>query len=300
MSAPLASPPSEPPRPLDGFSEIAEGYEAAIVDLWGVLHDGVQAFPDALDCLLRLKQAGRKVSILSNAPRRATAVAARNAELGIEPRHFDHLHSSGEDCWQHLRSRPDDWYRALGRRCLHVGPGRDWGLREGLDLDFVDQVAEADFLLNSGADEPEDRPEDFDGILDPALAGDLPMICANPDLVVVRGGRREICAGAIAERYAAKGGRVRYHGKPNPGVFEACVAALGPARKRGVLVIGDSLATDIAGANAAGLDSLLITGGIHADALGVDSHELPDPGRLAALCEQAGARPSAVLPELRW
>ena len=299
MSAPSARA-SDAHLQLAGLSQLVEGYEAAIVDLWGVLHDGVQAFPAALDCLLRLKQAGRKVSILSNAPRRATAVVARNAELGIEARHFDHLHSSGEDCWQHLKSRPDAWYQALGRRCLHIGPERDWGLRDGLDLDFVDEVDEADFLLNSGADKPEDIVEDFDSILDPALSRGLPMICANPDLVVVRGGRREICAGAIAVHYESKGGQVRYHGKPNPGVFEACVAALAPVEGRRVLVIGDSLGTDIAGANAAGLDSLLISGGIHAEALGVDSHERPEAGRLEALFDKLGERPTAVMPLLRW
>lgn len=285
---------------ISGLAEIADAYEAAIVDLWGVLHDGVTAFPAALDSLARFKASGRRVAILSNAPRRASAVAARNAELGIAARHHDHVHSSGEDCWRHLKARSDAWYRALGRRCLHIGPERDWGLREGLDLDFVESVEGADFLLNTGADSSEDRPEDYDPILDPALARNLPMICANPDRVVIRGGRREICAGAIAERYEDKGGFVRYHGKPDPGVFEACLEALNQAERRKVLVIGDSLATDIAGGRAAGLDCLLITGGIHAEALGVESEEAPAPARLAALCEEKGVRPDAVLPALRW
>ena len=303
MSDALA-PSSDSLAVLSGLAEVAEGYEAAIVDLWGVLHDGVTAFPAALECVARFKASGRKLAILSNAPRRASAVAARNAELGIGPRHHDHVHSSGEDCWQHLKTRPDAWYRALGRRCLHIGPARDRGLRDGLDLDFVESVEAADFLLNTGAGKPEDRAEDFDPILDPALARGLPMICANPDRVVIRGGRPEICAGAIAERYEEKGGELRYHGKPDPGVFEACLVALGQPERRKVLVIGDSLTTDIAGGRAAGLDCLLITGGIHAAALGVDSgidsDEVPEPARLARLCADKGVRPDAVLPVLRW
>ncbi len=288
------------PPILGGLSALADGYEAAIVDLWGVLHDGVTAFPAALDALERFRRGGRKVAILSNAPRRAAVVAARNAELGIGPQHADHVHSSGEDCWRHLKARPDAWYRALGRRCLHIGPERDWGLRDGLDIDFVEAVGQAEFLLNSGADAPDERAEDYDPVLEPALERGLPMICANPDLVVVRGGRREICAGAIAQRYAARGGVVRYHGKPDPGVFEACLEAIGQAGRRSVLVIGDSLATDIAGARAAGLDCLLITGGIHAEVLGVEAEEAPEPARLAALCAEKAVRPDAAMPVLRW
>ena len=293
MSAPL-------PRPIAGLSELFEGYDRFIVDLWGVLHDGVTAFPAALDALARLKASGRGVAILSNAPRRASAVIERNAELGIGPAHFDLVHSSGEDCWQHLKDRPDAFYSALGRRCFHFGPERDWGLREGLDYDFVAGVEPADFLLNTGADGADDRVEDYDPILEPALAAGLPMVCANPDKLVIRGGKPEICAGAIAERYAARGGLVRYHGKPHPEVYHACLERLGAAGTAGALVIGDSLTTDIAGAKAAGLDSLFVAGGIHAEALGVEQGAAPVPERLAALCAEHGQRPTAAMPELRW
>ena len=299
MSSTEAPATRPPPLAIGGLSEIGDRYAAAIVDMWGVLHDGVTAFPAALDCLERLRAAGKRVAILSNAPRRAEAVAARNRELGIEARHFDVLHSSGEATWRHLKERDDSWYAALGRACYHLGPERDWGLREGLGLDVVEDVEAADFLLNTGAYEPEDRPEDFDPVLRPARSRDLPMVCANPDLVVVRGGKREICAGAIAQRYEALGGLVRYHGKPHPDVFETCLAHLG-ATRREVLVIGDSLGTDIAGAAAAGLDSLLVTGGIHADALGVAPEAVAPPARLTVLCADFGQWPDTTLPVLRW
>ena len=124
------------PAFVSSLSSISARYDSFIVDLWGVLHDGVAAFPAALDALARLKAAGKGVAILSNAPRRAAAVTARNAELGIGPAHFDLVHCSGEDCWQHLKDRPDDFYRGLGRRCFHIGPERDWGLREGVLLEM--------------------------------------------------------------------------------------------------------------------------------------------------------------------
>ena len=288
------------PEFISGVSAVIDRYDAFVVDLWGVLHDGVRAFPSALDVLERLKASGKAVAILSNAPRRASAVAARNAELGIGPAHYDVVHCSGEDCWQHLKERPDAFYRDLGRRCFHIGPERDRGLREGLDYDFVEAVEDADFLLNTGADKADDRPEDFDSILRPAQARGLPMICANPDRVVIRGGKREICAGAIADRFEELGGAVRWHGKPHASVFEASLSLLGKTDPSAALMIGDSLITDIAGANAAGLDSLLVTGGILAEALGVAPDEPPTKDRLASLCAEIGHQPGMAIPALRW
>ncbi len=285
---------------ITGLSDIAQRYDGFVVDLWGVMHDGVTAFPDALDCLAELRVRGKGVAILSNAPRRAAPVMARNRELGILPLHFDVLMSSGEDTWRHLKERPDAWYRALGRRCYHFGPARDNGLREDLDYDFVTEVAEADFVLNTGAYDPDDRVEDFADFLAAARARGLPMICANPDLEVVRGGKREICAGAIAQRYEELGGEVRYHGKPLPEVYRICFELLGVTDLERNLVIGDSLRTDIAGAKAAGVDALFVTGGIYAEELGVGHGEAPDPERLAALCAADGLAPVAALPALRW
>ena len=283
-----------------GLSDIADRYDGFIVDLWGVLHDGVRAFPEAVACLERLRGRAKRVLILSNAPRRARAVAARNAELGIPARLCDGVMSSGEAAWQHLATRADPWYRALGRRCYHLGPERDRGLREGLDYDFVDGPAEADFILNTGALSPEDRPATYDALLIEALGRNLPMVCANPDLEVIRGARREICAGTTALSYERLGGEVRYHGKPHPEIYETCFAMIGlPARAR-IAAIGDSLRTDIAGAQAAGIDGIFITGGLQGEELGVDAAGNAEPERLSALCAAAGELPTAALPVLRW
>lgn len=289
-----------PPTILDGFAPLAARYDALICDLWGVLHDGVVAFPHALDCLAKLHEAGLRIVVLSNAPRRATEVEARMNEMGIEQRFYDKVQSSGEDTWQHLATRPDAFYRGLGRRCFHFGPDRDHGMREGLDLDFVERLDQADFVLNTGAHMAEDTTETYGGELEKAAGLGLPMICANPDLEVIRGGKREICAGALAARYEALGGPVRYHGKPHRSIYESCFEALPGVPKERIAAVGDSLRTDIAGAQAAGIDGILVAGGIHAEALGIAEGETPDPARLSRLFSADEQRPVATLPVFRW
>lgn len=290
----------EQPLILDGFAPLAARYDALICDLWGVLHDGVVAFPHALDCLAHLHEAGVRIVILSNAPRRAAEVEARMNELGIEPRFYDKVQSSGEDAWQHLAMRPDEFYRSLGRRCFHFGPDRDRGMREGLDLDFVEQLEEADFVLNTGAHMAEDTIETYGAELEAAAALGLPMICANPDLEVIRGGNREICAGALAAHYEAMGAPVRYHGKPHRSIYETCFQALPGVPKERIAAVGDSLRTDIAGAQASGIDGILVAGGIHAESLGIEEGERPAPERLARLFAADEQRPVATLPVFRW
>lgn len=282
------------------FRELAPAYDALIVDLWGVLHDGVTAFPDAVRCLEHLREAGTAIAILSNAPRRATEVEAKMNELGIAPGLYDLVLSSGEVAWRHLKERDDPWYAALGQRCFHLGPDRDRGMRAGLDYDFVEDPDEADFLLNTGAHMPEDTVETYAHELDAGLARHLPMVCANPDLVVVRGGKREICAGLLAQRYEERGGEVRYHGKPHRDVYDECLTALNGIVRSRIAAVGDSLRTDIAGAAAAGMDAIWVLGGIHAEELGLSDRALPPADRLDTMAREAGQRPTAALPLFHW
>ncbi len=286
---------------LTGLREIAPRYDGFILDLWGVLHDGSAPFPGVLDALARLKSAGKRLAVLSNAPRRAALVASRMAEIGIPPELYDHVHSSGEEAWQHLKRRDDPFYASLGRRCYHIGPARDDNMLEGIDLERVADIAAAAFILNTGpAWGWEETVADYEKLLQAARARDVPMVCANPDLVVVHEGRPAICAGALAQRYEALGGRVRWHGKPFPSVYQTCFALLGIAERRRILAVGDSLRTDIAGAAAAGIDSVLVTGGIHGDELGAAPGELPDRTRLAAAIAASGHHPTAVMARFRW
>jgi HAD superfamily hydrolase (TIGR01459 family) len=281
-------------------AELAPQYDGYILDLWGVLHDGVTAFPAAIDCLRRLRARGARVVILSNAPRRAESVIKRNAELGLDPGLADAVVSSGEDAWLHLRDRRDPFHAALGSKAYHLGPERDRDLLFGNGLEPVQELEEADFVLNTGASSPQARVEDFEPLLRRALAQDLPMVCANPDLLVIRGGRAEICAGAIAQQYEKMGGHVRWHGKPDPRIYDRCFEVMQDIPGTRILAVGDSLRTDIAGAEAAGISALFIAGGIHADELGIASGERPSAARVDEACRAAGVSPVGVLPAFAW
>ncbi len=285
---------------LGGLAAIADAYDGFILDAWGVLHDGAQPYPGVLDALAHLKQRGKRIVVLSNAPRRAALVAGRMAELGIPRTLYDDVHSSGEEAWQNLKSRTDPFYASLGRRCFHLGPERDDNLLLGVDLTQVAALAEAEFVLNTGPWGWESSVAGFEDLLREACARDLPMICANADLVVIHEGRRMICAGALALRYEELGGRVRWHGKPSPSVYRTCFDYLAIADRRRILAVGDSLRTDIAGANAAGIDSLLVTGGIHAEEFADTATRALDPARMAAAIAASGHTPTAAIPSLVW
>ena len=300
MSEPMTDRDTAGPPLRPGMAALAGDFDGYILDLWGVLHDGVTAFPEALDCLARLRAAGKRILILSNAPRRSSEVVARCTELGLTPDTYDLLMSSGEDAWRHLEARPDDWYRALGQHCHHLGPERDHGMRDGLDYDFVDDLEAADFILLTGALDQADTKETYRAFLEAALARGLPMVCANPDYEVIRGGQREICAGTIALAYEEIGGELRYHGKPHAGIYRTCLGlfdGIAPAR---ILAVGDSVRTDVVGAQAMGLAAVFVAAGIHEAAL-VDPETGAIAGeRLAALCRAEGGTPLAVLRDFRW
>lgn len=285
---------------ISGLRELAPRYDGFILDLWGVIHDGLAPLPGAIDCLQSLIDAGRRIVLLSNAPRRADDVVRRITAVGVPVGLYHDVMSSGEEAWQHLKRREDPFYAALGRRCLHIGSERDLEIREGLGLDYVDAPADAQFVLNTGPAGWDDRIEDYEPILREALARGLPMVCANPDLVVQRGSTLHLCAGALAKWYEEAGGRVRWHGKPFRLVYDSCLVLLGIGERSRILAIGDSLRTDIAGAAGAGIDSLLIAGGIHADEFGLGDEQTPDLRRVEAALREGGYEPVGVAWRLCW
>jgi HAD superfamily hydrolase (TIGR01459 family) len=299
--APSRQPHSPTPHSvISGIGALADRYDGFILDVWGVLHNGLEPYPGVLDALGRLRAAGKRLCVLSNAPARAETVVGRMGTIGIPRGAFDHIMTSGEEVWQHLKHRPDPFYAALGCRCFQIGPDRD---RHGLsDLGFepVPEVADADFILNIGPWGWEDRIEGYEENLAAGAARGLPMICANPDLTVMQGTRLMICAGTLAQRYEQLGGTVRWHGKPHPSVYETCFRLLGIADRSRIAAVGDSLRTDIAGANRIGIDGILVTGGIHREEFGLGPTGLPDPARLAAAIPAEGPQPVAVMGEFRW
>jgi HAD superfamily hydrolase (TIGR01459 family) len=282
-------------RHLTGFSEIAAEYDGFIVDLWGVVHDGVTASPGAVDCLCRLRASGKPVVLLSNAPRRAHAAQVAMRGMGIADELYTGLVTSGEATWRLLHDRADPWFARLGERVYHLGPERDRNIIEDLPLHRVARAECATFLLNTGPDDtrsPTDARE-YEAELRECLAAKLAMVCANPDLEVIRGGVRVICAGALALRYEALGGEVRWIGKPDPAVYAPVLEMLNVGRDR-VLAVGDSLRTDIAGAAAAGIASCWVLGGIQ-------GHEVAsDPALAEAAARKHGLAPVATVPAFRW
>src|SRR6476620_4423658 len=143
-------------RLYGGMRELAPQYDGFILDLWGVVHDGTAPFPGVLDCMQRLLDAGKRLVLLSNAPRRADDVVRRIAAIGVPAGLYHGVMSSGEQAWLHLSRRDDPFYAALGRRCLQIGSDRDLEMRQGLELDFVDAPQQADFILNTGPAEWDD------------------------------------------------------------------------------------------------------------------------------------------------
>jgi HAD superfamily hydrolase (TIGR01459 family) len=280
-------------RHLEGIAPIADRYDGFILDLWGVIHDGVKLFPHSKATLEALRARGKRVVMLSNAPRRAVMAAKSLARLGVPAELYDGVMTSGENVWEALRTRDDPWYAQLGRRVFFLGPARDLPLLEGLDLDLALTPAEADFVLNVGADEAiTDRAlEPHLPALEACLAARLPMVCANPDLIIVRDGEKIICAGLLAETYAEMGGEFRWRGKPSPEVYGPTLDLLGVPADR-VLAVGDALRTDIAGAQSVGISSCWVLDGIH-DLAG--KHDLAEQEASAL-----GLAPLATLPSFRW
>ena len=280
---------------LPGFASLADRYDGFIVDLWGVIHDGVRPYPGAADVLASLRDLGKPVVLLSNAPRRSSIAAEAMRAMGLPDSLYTGIMTSGEATWQALNARDDPWFANLGQRVFHLGPKRDAGTMEGLRLDTTELPSEAEFVLNTGPDDLLSPTEisAYQDILNACIAANLPMICANPDLEVIRDGARVICAGALAARYEEMGGQVRYFGKPDPAIYRPVLTTLDLERSR-VLAIGDALRTDIAGATAAGIDSCWVLGGIHGAEL---DH---DRAKIEAAAAAAGLAPVAAIPTFIW
>ncbi|MDP9096450.1 MAG: TIGR01459 family HAD-type hydrolase [Pseudomonadota bacterium] len=282
-------------RFLDGFAEIAGEYDGFILDLWGVVHDGVEPIPGAPDCLRHLEAAGKRVVLLTNAPRRADAIIAQLRKMGIDDAHYDGVMSSGEAVHLMLRDRPDEWYRSIGTRMFYIGPDRDLSVVAGLDITRVENPADATFILNTGPDhlvDPEAAAA-WDPVLARCAEHRLPMICANPDLEVIRGGVRVLCAGTLALRYLEMGCDARLLGKPDPAIYGPVLDILGLPKSR-VLAVGDALRTDIAGATATGLDSCWVLGGLHGEALAGDQ------SMVKKASADSGLTPVATIPTFVW
>lgn len=285
---------------IEGVEQLAHAYDGFILDLWGVLYDGGRMFGHALEVLGHLNALNKRLVILSNGPRRASVVEERVAKAGLPRDMYHAVMSSGEEAWLCLKGEIDDpWYRDIGGSVFYIGGQSDRAMLDGLNVTEAKDVSEADFILDIGPFDSADTIADYEDTLTAAASRHLPMVCANPDLVVHRLGKVEICAGGIAERYEELGGRVRWHGKPHRSIYDTGMRLMGGIDKSRVLAVGDSLRTDIRGANSAGIDSLFVMEGIHAGDL-LDADGTADEGRLADMVARAGAVPTYAIRRFEW
>ena len=264
---------------IQNLSEIQNEYECFFIDLWGVIHNGVNLFENVLDTLKFLKNKKKSIFFLTNAPRRSNVIKKQLFEFGLSNKLYDDIVSSGEITWQKLKSKKN-------LRCFLIGPPRDFHLVEGLDVEVVKNPKLVDLIINTGPWGDKDSLENYKPILEELVNYNPLMICSNPDKTVIRGNRFMICAGLLAEYYQKIGGKVEYYGKPYSEIYEYTYSIMKKTNEK-ILVIGDSLDNDIKGANLQNLDSLLITSGIHRKVNnhnGVDKEELNDLIKKKKIC----------------
>jgi HAD superfamily hydrolase (TIGR01459 family) len=287
----ISSPPFTP-----HFSTLAGAYDVVLCDVWGVVHNSVVASTDACIALTQFRRQGGTVVLITNAPRPAEVVMALLDGLKVPRAAYDAIVTSGDVTRAIIAAR-------AGQSAFHVGPERDVPIFEGLDAPLA-PVESADYVVCSGLfDDTTESPQDYAALIATMRERGLPMVCANPDIVVERGHKLVYCAGAIADLYAAAGGSVLYAGKPYRPIHEQALAVARSARGREtargrLLAIGDSVRTDLKGAAAFGIDCLFVAAGIHAEELG--GRDQPNAAALGDIFAAAGLAPKAVMQRLAW
>ncbi len=280
---------------IDGADTLSRRYPVWLCDVWGVVHDGVTASRAACRALIRHRQAGGTVILITNAPRPSTAILPQLDQFEVPRDCYDAMVSSG-DVTRHLIAGRS------GQNIFHLGPDKDLALLDGLPVNFTARDS-ADAVLCSGLmDDDREDPESYREMLAEMRRQDLPMICANPDRVVRKGQRLVPCAGALADIYEELGGTVQMAGKPYAPIYDECLRQA--ACRTGaqppldsVLAIGDGLPTDVRGAADYGIDLLFVVEGIH-------EHELDGKDTTALLqrihATAPHARLAGIMTGLRW
>jgi HAD superfamily hydrolase (TIGR01459 family) len=280
-------------RFIEQLRGLVDGVEVILSDIWGVVHNGLESFPEACEALHTYRQRGGTVILITNAPRPADSVQRQLRKLGVADDTYDAIVSSGDLTRNFVAGHP-------GKKMFWIGPDRDSSIHRGLDA-VTAPLEQADYIVCTGLfDDETESAEDYRAMMLQAREHKLPLICANPDIVVERGDRLIYCAGAIAELYRELGGEVIFYGKPHRPIYERAMALAAERRGRPtsldrVLAIGDSVRTDLTGAHGFGIDCLFLTRGIHSEEFeGIDQL---DP---ASVKELFGHPPRALMRELRW
>lgn len=287
-------------KPLAGVAALARDFDGFIVDQWGVLHDGTRPYPGAADCLEQLRRLEKRVVILSNSGRREHGNIELMSEMGFDRSLYARFVSAGEDAREAIGRRTHAFHARLGKRCYAFTRDDNVSLLQGLALERVQRVEDADFLVVIGIDSPAKPLTDYEPTLAAGAARRLPMVCANPDITRVSPEGLVDAPGALARRYEALGGEVFYHGKPYPAIYDACLEALGGCARERIVAVGDSIEHDILGASRVGLASAFVAGGIHAGDLETHWGALPGPEPWRRFIDRAVARPGFLLPAFSW
>ena len=256
---------SHDPQKLKGISEISDKFDVYFIDLWGVIHNGVQCYPEALKVLKKLKEQNKKIVLISNAPRPAAVVKVFLETIGLKSSCYDFLVTSGDITREYisLNSSKKNFY--------HLGPTRDIDLFKDLNVSLTSKEECEEIICTGLVSDEEEKLQDYKTLLDFFLNKKIPLICANPDEVVARGEKIVFCAGALANQYKQEGGVVRYFGKPYSEIYSFALKKIRAhkdfkdKKEINTLVIGDNIKTDIKGANLSNLDSVLILNGIYKD-----------------------------------
>jgi HAD superfamily hydrolase (TIGR01459 family) len=282
-------------RFADRLRDLTAGVDVILSDVWGVIHDGVHGFPEACKALQTFRAQGGTVIMITNAPRPADSVQRQLRKMEISDETYDAIVSSGDLTRSFVAAHPT-------QPVFQIGPGRDHSIFRGLDVTFT-EFEDARYIVCTGPFNDEvETEEDYREMMEEARKRNLTFICANPDMVVERGDRLITCAGAIAELYRSLGGEVIFYGKPHRPIYDRALELA--AEKRGgttpsnrILAIGDSVRTDLTGANLMGLDCLFLTRGIHAvDFEGLD---VADEFSVRRLFGDAKP-PLALMRDLAW
>jgi HAD superfamily hydrolase (TIGR01459 family) len=273
--------------------DLVVGVDVLLSDIWGVVHNGLVAFPEACEALQNFRKDGGTVILITNAPRPADSVQRQLRKLTVPDQAYDAIVSSGDLTRNFVAEHSR-------QKMFWIGPERDNSIYRGLDP-VLAPLEEAGYIVCTGLfDDETESAENYRAMMLKARERKLTLVCANPDIVVERGDRLIYCAGAIAELYLELGGEVIFYGKPHPPIYQRAMALA--AERRGkivplnrVLAIGDSVRTDLAGAHGFGIDCLFVTRGIHSEQFeGLDQF---DP---ASVRELFGHPPRALMRELRW
>lgn len=273
---------------LKSLKEIEDKYDIFFIDLWGVIHNGLQLFESIENVLNRLKKKNKVIFFITNAPRRSFVIEDQLNNFGLSKNFYDRIISSGEITWLSLKKNYEK------KKCFMIGPPRDYHLVEGLDIEVVEDYSNGvDIIINTGPWGDDDILENYTDLLNSLIKFNSLMICSNPDKTVIRGKNFMICAGLLAEYYEKIGGKVIYYGKPHSNIYEFCYKLIEKENK--ILVIGDSLENDIKGANLQKLDSVLITDGIHRE---VNNNKDIDKEKLDDLIKKKNIKPKFVMRKL--